>query len=88
MAQPTQELPPWFTASVDTLLGADGVPFTTSTTLLFLPLTYYGPSVSILFHSQARAARYPLRPAGHSSKWPVGGNVPQLGALRDWGGRH
>ncbi|KAJ8689197.1 hypothetical protein PTI98_013245 [Pleurotus ostreatus] len=47
MAQPTQELPPWFTASVDTLLGADGVPFTTSTTLLFLPLTYYGPSIPL-----------------------------------------
>ncbi|KAJ8520766.1 hypothetical protein ONZ45_g2495 [Pleurotus djamor] len=47
MAQPTQELPPWYTASIDTLVDVNGVPFTTSTTLLFLPLTYYGPSIPL-----------------------------------------
>ncbi|KAL0945502.1 hypothetical protein HGRIS_000986 [Hohenbuehelia grisea] len=47
MAQPTQELPPWLTASITTLTDAAGVPVSTSTTLLFLPLTYYGPSIPL-----------------------------------------
>lgn len=43
--QPTQELPPWLAISSVTTVDATGGP-TTETTLVMLPLTYLGPSVS------------------------------------------
>ena len=46
MAQPTQVLPSWLTASTS-IFTVGGVA-TTSTTVLQLPLTYYGPSVSAI----------------------------------------
>lgn len=46
MAAPTQQYPPWLTPIPSVIENANGVPITTSTTVSFLPLTYYGPSVS------------------------------------------
>lgn len=46
MAAPTQELPPWLSFVTTTITDAGGNPLATSTTLQYLPLTYYGPSVS------------------------------------------
>ncbi|KAJ7765816.1 hypothetical protein DFH07DRAFT_1014179 [Mycena maculata] len=45
MAQPTQVLPPWLSPALTTLV----LPQTTeiTTTLVFLPLTYYGPSIPL-----------------------------------------
>ena len=45
MAAPTQELPPWLSYSTETFTDAAGIPVATSS-LVYLPLTYYGPSVS------------------------------------------
>ncbi|KIY53018.1 hypothetical protein FISHEDRAFT_69471 [Fistulina hepatica ATCC 64428] len=42
----TQELPSWYTLSTDVLTNRDGF-LTTSTTLIYLPLTYYGPSIPL-----------------------------------------
>ncbi|KAF9459040.1 hypothetical protein BDZ94DRAFT_1269228 [Collybia nuda] len=47
MAAPSQEYPSWLTPSVSIITDAAGVPITTSTTVLFLPLTYYGPSIPL-----------------------------------------
>ncbi|KAF5389500.1 hypothetical protein D9757_004358 [Collybiopsis confluens] len=41
MAAPTQQLPPWFSASVVVVDGQ------TATTLVYLPLTYFGPSIPL-----------------------------------------
>ncbi|KAJ7149808.1 hypothetical protein C8R43DRAFT_1006669, partial [Mycena crocata] len=41
MAAPTQALPPWLSFTTIT------EPQTTQTTLLYLPLTYYGPSIPL-----------------------------------------
>ncbi|KAF7311974.1 hypothetical protein MIND_00209100 [Mycena indigotica] len=41
MAAPTQELPPWLSYTTITL------PQTTETSVVFLPLTYYGPSIPL-----------------------------------------
>ncbi|KAK7055881.1 hypothetical protein R3P38DRAFT_3342866 [Favolaschia claudopus] len=41
MAAPTQELPPWLSYTTITL------PETTMTSVVFLPLTYYGPSIPL-----------------------------------------
>ncbi|KAI0730095.1 hypothetical protein C8Q72DRAFT_825490 [Fomitopsis betulina] len=46
MAAPTQSLPPWMTLSSAIVTDPDGSVFTSYTTLE-LPLTYYGPSVSL-----------------------------------------
>ncbi len=54
MSAPTQELPSWLTLLTTTITDSSGVPLTTSTTLVFLPLTYYGPSVGSL-HSNLTA---------------------------------
>ncbi|KAJ6615873.1 hypothetical protein B0H10DRAFT_2220052 [Mycena sp. CBHHK59/15] len=41
MTAPTQALPPWLSPSIEVL------PQTTLTTLVYLPLTYYGPSIPL-----------------------------------------
>jgi hypothetical protein len=46
MTQPTQELPPWLSASLTVITDPAGELITT-TTVVQLPLTYYGPSVSL-----------------------------------------
>lgn len=48
MAAPTQVLPSWLTLSTTLVTLPDGE-VSTSSTILRLPLTYYGPSVSRLF---------------------------------------
>lgn len=45
MSQPTQVLPSWLTLSTTVVTLPDGSQ-STSSTILRLPLTYYGPSVS------------------------------------------
>jgi len=47
MAAPTQILPDWLSYSATIITGAGGLPLTTSTAVIYLPLTYYGPSVSV-----------------------------------------
>jgi len=47
MAAPTQELPSWLSYSSSVLTDDAGNPTSTYTTVINLPLTYYGPSVSI-----------------------------------------
>ncbi|PFH46769.1 hypothetical protein AMATHDRAFT_7410 [Amanita thiersii Skay4041] len=47
MAAPTQEYPPWLTPVPNTIFDQNGVPIATSTTILYLPLTYYGPSIPL-----------------------------------------
>ncbi|KAK2460142.1 hypothetical protein APHAL10511_007821 [Amanita phalloides] len=47
MAAPTQQYPPWLTPVPNTIYGPGGVPISTSTTILYLPLTYYGPSIPL-----------------------------------------
>jgi hypothetical protein len=47
MTQPTQVFPPWLTPSVSTVTNAAGTPVATDTTIVFLPLTYFGPSVGV-----------------------------------------
>ncbi|KAF8626593.1 hypothetical protein AX17_006511 [Amanita inopinata Kibby_2008] len=47
MAAPTQEYPPWLTPVPHTIFGPNGAPLSTSTTILYLPLTYYGPSIPL-----------------------------------------
>ncbi|KAF5365294.1 hypothetical protein D9758_005476 [Tetrapyrgos nigripes] len=47
MSGPTQELPSWFTISTTILTDAAGNPTATSESLLYLPLTYYGPSIPL-----------------------------------------
>ncbi|PPQ63228.1 hypothetical protein CVT24_005688 [Panaeolus cyanescens] len=48
MAQPSQQFPPWLTPSLSVITDAAGVPVATSTDIVYLPLTYFGPSVSII----------------------------------------
>jgi len=48
MTAPTQELPPWMSYSTTVIMTGPGGGVVTSTTLLQLPLTYYGPSVSVI----------------------------------------
>ncbi|KAG6810088.1 hypothetical protein H0H92_013362 [Tricholoma furcatifolium] len=47
MAAPTQVYPPWLTAVPTVIVDSNGVPIATETTVLFLPLTYYGPSIPL-----------------------------------------
>ncbi|KAF8071541.1 hypothetical protein FPV67DRAFT_1481671 [Lyophyllum atratum] len=47
MAAPTQEYPPWLTPVPSVIFDGNGIPITTSTTVLYLPLTYYGPSIPL-----------------------------------------
>ncbi|TFK34602.1 hypothetical protein BDQ12DRAFT_689558 [Crucibulum laeve] len=47
MAAPSQEFPSWLTPSVSIITDAAGIPISTSTTVLFLPLTYFGPSIPL-----------------------------------------
>ncbi|KAL4062939.1 hypothetical protein V8B97DRAFT_2089916 [Scleroderma yunnanense] len=56
----TQELPSWMTLSIVTITNSEGIPMTTSTTTLELPLTYYGPSI----------------PLGTDGAWTWGGLYP------------
>ena len=42
---PTQELPAWYTLITSVATDPAGNPTATVTTLMRLPLTYYGPSV-------------------------------------------
>ncbi|KAF9790370.1 hypothetical protein BJ322DRAFT_1104030 [Thelephora terrestris] len=44
---PTQVLPPWYTLITSTATDAAGDPTATVTTLMRLPLTYYGPSIPL-----------------------------------------
>ncbi|KDQ59141.1 hypothetical protein JAAARDRAFT_33873 [Jaapia argillacea MUCL 33604] len=44
---PTQALPSWLTYSTSFITNAEGSTVSTSTTLLTLPLTYYGPSIPL-----------------------------------------
>ncbi|KAF5379658.1 hypothetical protein D9615_005772 [Tricholomella constricta] len=46
MAAPTQEYPPWLTPVPTVVFDGNGA-LTTSTTVLYLPLTYYGPSIPL-----------------------------------------
>ncbi len=48
MTAPTQELPSWLSLSTSLATNAAGQPTATFTTLLYLPLTYYGPPVSVV----------------------------------------
>ncbi|KAI6099780.1 hypothetical protein F5141DRAFT_1143526 [Pisolithus sp. B1] len=56
----TQQLPSWMTLSITTITNSEGIPVTTSTTTLQLPLTYYGPSI----------------PLGTDGAWTYGGLYP------------
>ncbi|KAI6037723.1 hypothetical protein EDC04DRAFT_2570841 [Pisolithus marmoratus] len=56
----TQQLPSWMTLSITTITNSEGIPVTTSTTTLQLPLTYYGPSI----------------PLGTDGAWTWGGLYP------------
>jgi hypothetical protein len=47
MAQASQQLPSWLTLSSTVITAPDGSVFTAFTTLQ-LPLTYFGPSVSLI----------------------------------------
>ncbi|KAF8151037.1 hypothetical protein B0H34DRAFT_666363 [Crassisporium funariophilum] len=47
MAQPSQVFPPWLTPSPSVITNAAGVPVSTSTTIIYLPLTYFGPSIPL-----------------------------------------
>lgn len=47
MTQASQELPPWMTLVSSVLTDSNGQPTATQLTTLQLPLTYYGPSVSV-----------------------------------------
>ncbi|KAG6918428.1 hypothetical protein DXG01_014607 [Tephrocybe rancida] len=47
MAAPTQQYPPWLTAVPNVIFDSNGVPIATETSILFLPLTYYGPSIPL-----------------------------------------
>ncbi|KDR78656.1 hypothetical protein GALMADRAFT_244126 [Galerina marginata CBS 339.88] len=47
MAQPTQEFPPWLAPSAVVITDAQGVPVATSTTIIYLPPTYFGPSIPL-----------------------------------------
>ncbi|TFK53437.1 hypothetical protein OE88DRAFT_1655574, partial [Heliocybe sulcata] len=51
MATNVQQLPSWMTYSTTVITDAAGDPIATSTTILTLPLTYYGPSVSSVLTS-------------------------------------
>jgi hypothetical protein len=56
MAQPTQQFPPWLSYSPIIFTDAAGAPVSTTSTIVYLPLTYYGPSVSdsVLFTKMTR----------------------------------
>ncbi|KAI0044298.1 hypothetical protein FA95DRAFT_1562431 [Auriscalpium vulgare] len=47
MTAPTQQLPPWLSISTSIATDANGNPTATATTLLQLPLTYYGPPIPL-----------------------------------------
>ncbi|KAH9010087.1 hypothetical protein EDB83DRAFT_2530929 [Lactarius deliciosus] len=47
MTAPTQELPAWLSLSTSLATNAAGQPTATFTTLVYLPLTYYGPSIPL-----------------------------------------
>jgi len=47
MTAPTQELPSWLSYSTSVATNDQGDPTATFTTVINLPLTYYGPSVSL-----------------------------------------
>ncbi|TFK73241.1 hypothetical protein BDN72DRAFT_894082 [Pluteus cervinus] len=46
MAAPTQEFPPWLTPVVSVVTDEAGA-LSTSTSIMFLPLTYFGPSIPL-----------------------------------------
>ncbi|KAI9453306.1 hypothetical protein BJY52DRAFT_1289594 [Lactarius psammicola] len=47
MTAPTQELPSWLSLSTSLATNAAGQPTGTFTTLIYLPLTYYGPPIPL-----------------------------------------
>ncbi|KAI0290266.1 hypothetical protein B0F90DRAFT_1787686 [Multifurca ochricompacta] len=59
MTAPTQQLPSWLSLSTSLATNAAGQPTATFTTLLTLPLTYFGPSVSFFpyFSNTSSGAR-------------------------------
>jgi hypothetical protein len=80
MAQPTQELPPWLSFETTTRTNANGAPLTTETTLVYLPLTYFGPSVS----SNSVFYIFQTRFRGYVGEWcPDRGNWTILGLTRE-----
>ncbi|KIY61677.1 hypothetical protein CYLTODRAFT_415276 [Cylindrobasidium torrendii FP15055 ss-10] len=73
MAQESQELPEWLTYVATTITDDSGNPVATSSTLLYLPLTYYGPSVrrTELYSDLADGQKIPL-----GEYWTWGGLTP------------
>ncbi|KAF9483206.1 hypothetical protein BDN70DRAFT_918565 [Pholiota conissans] len=47
MAQPTQEFPPWLAPSAFLVTNAAGATVATETTILYIPPTYFGPSIPL-----------------------------------------
>ncbi|KAF8813515.1 hypothetical protein BYT27DRAFT_7231005 [Phlegmacium glaucopus] len=47
MTQPSQVFPPWLTPSASVVTNAAGVPVATETSIVYLPLTYFGPSIPL-----------------------------------------
>ncbi|KAI0064958.1 hypothetical protein BV25DRAFT_1914105 [Artomyces pyxidatus] len=47
MSAPTQQYPPWLSVSTSIATDSNGNPTATATTVLQLPLTYYGPSIPL-----------------------------------------
>ncbi|KAI0261169.1 hypothetical protein BC834DRAFT_972946 [Gloeopeniophorella convolvens] len=47
MAAPTQQLPSWLSRSTSTATNAEGQPTATFTTIVNLPLTYFGPPIPL-----------------------------------------
>ncbi|PBK89015.1 hypothetical protein ARMGADRAFT_1167792 [Armillaria gallica] len=47
MAGNTQAFPPWLTEVVSTVTDDSGIPLATVTSVMYLPLTYYGPSIPL-----------------------------------------
>ncbi|KAK0444251.1 uncharacterized protein EV420DRAFT_1009285 [Desarmillaria tabescens] len=47
MADTTQAFPPWLTEVVSTVTDDSGIPLATVTSIMYLPLTYYGPSIPL-----------------------------------------
>ncbi|KAF8963170.1 hypothetical protein BDZ97DRAFT_1920059 [Flammula alnicola] len=47
MAQPSQEFPPWLSPSVVIITNAAGEPVATETSIVYIPPTYFGPSIPL-----------------------------------------
>ncbi|KAF8193429.1 hypothetical protein BJ912DRAFT_1141890 [Pholiota molesta] len=47
MAQPTQQFPPWLSPSAFIVTDAAGTPVATETSIVYIPPTYFGPSIPL-----------------------------------------